>query len=60
MSGIGIADAKMPTVYPQVWVGKSSDVPADVRKNGIPYQLPQYTRVWTAGDRTQNKDHRKS
>ena len=34
-----IASAKMPVVFPRVWVGKSSDVPEEIRKNGIPFKI---------------------
>lgn len=34
-----IASAKLPVVYPKVWVGKSSVVPDEIRKNGVPFRM---------------------
>lgn len=32
-----MAEQKMPVVFPKVWVGKSSAVPDEVRKKGVPF-----------------------
>ncbi len=34
---IDMAEQKMPVVFPKVWVGKSSAVPDEVMKKGVPF-----------------------